>query len=35
MIVANVLHALNISAPLGQDGKPVHMEGKMTEGVLS
>ena len=35
MIVANALHALTISAPLGKDEKPVHMEGKMTEGVLS
>lgn len=35
MVVSNVLYALNITAPLGGDGKPVRMVCKMTEGVIS
>ena len=35
MIVTTILHTLTISAPLGADGRPVRLEGKMTHGILS
>ncbi|RDX44595.1 CyP450 monooxygenase [Lentinus brumalis] len=35
VIVTTVLHTLSISAPLGGDGRPVRLEGKMTHGILS
>ncbi|KAM5539711.1 hypothetical protein V8D89_006524 [Ganoderma adspersum] len=35
MVAATVLHTLSITAPLGKDGKPIHLEGKMTYGLLS
>ncbi|TFK85639.1 CyP450 monooxygenase [Polyporus arcularius HHB13444] len=35
VIVTTVLHTLSISAPLGEDGRPVRLEGKMTHGILS
>ena len=34
LIVSNVLHTLNISAPLGEDGKTVRMESRMTEELF-
>ncbi|OSC99371.1 CyP450 monooxygenase [Trametes coccinea BRFM310] len=33
--VATVLHTLSITAPLGVDGQPVKLEGRMTTGVIS
>ncbi|KAI9059150.1 CyP450 monooxygenase [Trametes sanguinea] len=33
--VATILHTLSITAPLGIDGQPVKLEGKMTTGVIS
>ncbi|KAI9059151.1 CyP450 monooxygenase [Trametes sanguinea] len=33
--VATVLHTLSITAPIGADGEPVKLEGKMTSGVIS
>ncbi|RPD69160.1 CyP450 monooxygenase [Lentinus tigrinus ALCF2SS1-7] len=35
MIVTTALHTLSISAPIGEDGRPVRLEGKMTPGILS
>ena len=35
MIIATILHTLSISAPVGDDGEAVHLEGKMTQGLLS
>ncbi|KAH9937810.1 cytochrome P450 [Epithele typhae] len=35
MVVATVLHTLNISAPLGADGKPIEASGKMSDGLLA
>ncbi|PIL29259.1 cytochrome P450 [Ganoderma sinense ZZ0214-1] len=35
MVAATVLHTMSITAPLGKDGKPIPMEGKMTYGLLS
>ncbi|KAI0767230.1 CyP450 monooxygenase [Fomes fomentarius] len=35
MVVTTVLHTLTISAPVGDDGRPVVLEGKMTQGTLS
>ncbi|KAL1943796.1 hypothetical protein VTO73DRAFT_3614 [Trametes versicolor] len=35
LIVSSVLHTLTVSAPLDETGKPVHLEGKMTSGVIS
>ncbi|CDO77629.1 hypothetical protein BN946_scf184946.g22 [Trametes cinnabarina] len=33
--VATILHTLSITAPLGPDGKPTQLEGRMTPGVIS
>ncbi|KAL7281056.1 hypothetical protein ACG7TL_004358 [Trametes sanguinea] len=33
--LATVLHTLSISAPLGANGQPINMEGKMTTGLVS
>ena len=35
MVAATVLHTLSITAPLGKDGKPTRLEGKMSYGLLS
>ena len=35
MVVSTVLHTLNISAPIGRDGKPILPSGKMVTGLLS
>ncbi|KAI0718513.1 CyP450 monooxygenase [Cerioporus squamosus] len=35
MIVSTVLHTLSINAPLDQEGRPIPLSGKMTQGLLA
>ena len=35
MVVSTILHTLTIAPPVDADGNPVHLEGKMTHGLLS